>query len=108
MGKFELFPMYNGTFDHDTQLVLVRDITMSSHPKRSWIRKIDKHSLLSLNYNLSFELFDQNDVNIMSNTFLNILLRYFYNSFPKSSTRPCTNNKAWISSSVKIKCSVGS
>jgi hypothetical protein len=41
----------------------------------------------------------------MFNTFLNIL-RYFYNSFPKISTRPCINNKAWISSNIKIKCSI--
>jgi hypothetical protein len=100
MGKFELFFMYNGTSDHDAQLKLIHDITMSSRPKCSWmIRKTDKHSLLSFNYGFSFELwnevFDENDVNIMFNTFLNIFLRYFYNSFPKSSTRPCINPSVW-------------
>ncbi|PNF20445.1 hypothetical protein B7P43_G08125 [Cryptotermes secundus] len=43
----------------------------------------------------------------MFNTFLNTFLKHFYNSFPESSTRHCiNNNKAWISSSIKIKCSI--
>ena len=79
IGKFELFPIYNGTSDHDAQLILIHDITMLSYPRGSWkTRKIDELSLLNFNYNLSFELwkdvFDEGDVNVMFNTFLNTFL----------------------------------
>jgi hypothetical protein len=111
MGKFELSPMYNGISDHDAQVILIHDVTMSAHikcPRMS--RKFDKHSLLNFNYSLSFELwkevFDENKVNIVFNTFLNIFIRYFYNSFPKSFTRPHTNTKTWITSDIKTKCSI--
>jgi hypothetical protein len=33
MGKFELSPMYNGISDHDAQVILIHDITMSAHIK---------------------------------------------------------------------------
>jgi hypothetical protein len=65
-----------------------------------------------LNFNLSLsteqwkEIFDENEVSIMFNTFLNIFLRYFCNSFPKLYIRPYTNTKAWITSSIKIKSNI--
>jgi hypothetical protein len=77
MGIFELSPMYNGISDHDAQVILIHDITMSAHIKCPGMsRKSDKHSLLNFNYSLSFELwkevFNENKVNIAFNTFLNI------------------------------------
>jgi hypothetical protein len=64
-----------------------------------------------LSCNLSFgvwkEVFEETDVNVMFNSFLNIFLRYFYNSFPESYIKPyIIKNKAWISPSIKIKCSI--
>jgi hypothetical protein len=52
------------------------------------------------------DVFDENEPNIAFQTFLNIFLRYFYNSFPISYTRPHSNTKAWITSSIKSKCSI--
>jgi hypothetical protein len=103
--------MYNGISDNDSQLLLIHDITIFSHSKRSRIiRKIDEISLLNFNLSLSTkqwkEIFDENEVNIMFNTYLNIFLRYFCNSFPKLYSRPYINAKAWISSSIKIKSNI--
>jgi hypothetical protein len=111
IGKFELSPMYNGISDHDAQWLLIHDITIFSHTKRSRIiRKIDESSLLNFNLSLSTEqweeIFDENEVNIMFNTFLNIFLRYFCNSFHKLYIIPYINTKAWISSSIKIKSNI--
>jgi hypothetical protein len=87
MGKFGLSPMYNGISDHDAQIMLFYDITIIAHNKcAQMFRNIDEHSLLNFNYNLSFELwedvFDENEANIAFQTFLNTLIRYFYNNFP--------------------------
>jgi hypothetical protein len=57
-------------------------------------------SSLLIIYTLWKKVFDENEVHIAFNTFLNIFIRYFCNSFPKSFTRPHTNTKAWITSSV--------
>jgi hypothetical protein len=60
IGKFKLFPIYNGASDHDAQLMLIHDFTIPAHPKCSWkTRKIDKISLAEFNYNLSFELWKE-------------------------------------------------
>jgi hypothetical protein len=88
LGTFILTPICNGTSDHDAQLILIHDITLPFFPKCLWkTRKTDKLSLADFNYNLSFEVwkevFEENDVNVMFNSFLNIFLRYFYTSFPK-------------------------
>jgi hypothetical protein len=109
--KCELSPMYNGISDHDAQLVLIHDITIFSHSKRSRTkRKIYKSSLLNFSLSLSTEqwkeIFDKKEVNIMFNTFLNIFLRYFCNSFPKICARFYINTKAWITSSIKSKSNI--
>jgi hypothetical protein len=97
--------------DHDAQIMLFHDATISAHNKcAQMLRNIDEYLLLNFNYNLGFELwedvFDENEANIAFQTFLNIFIRYFYSSFPISLTRPHINNKAWITSSIKTKCSI--
>jgi hypothetical protein len=59
-------------------------------------------------FDLWKDAFGENEANIAFQTFLNIFIIYFYNSFPMSFTRPHTNNKALITSSIKTKCSVKS
>jgi hypothetical protein len=93
MGKFDLSPMYNGISDHDVQIMLFHVITIIAHNKcAQMLRNIDEYSLLNFNYNLNFELwedvFDENEANVAFQTFLNTFIRYFYNSFLISFTRP--------------------
>jgi hypothetical protein len=59
---------------------MIHDIMLPTPPRVYFItRKIDKCSLNDFNYRLSFEMwndvFEENDVNIMFNSFLNIFLR---------------------------------
>jgi hypothetical protein len=99
-----------GYSDHLAQILEI-NITISAHNKYAHMsRNIDEYSLLNFNYNLSFELwkdvFDENDASIAFQNFLNVFIKYFYNCFPISSTRLHTNNKAWITSSIKTKCRI--
>jgi hypothetical protein len=91
--------------------IMIHDITLPIPPKVCWItRKIDIRSLTDFNYRLSFEtwkeVFEENDVKIMFNSFLNIFLRLFNTSFPKSTVKPHITKKLWISSSIKTKCNI--
>jgi hypothetical protein len=112
LETFKVFPIPNGLSDHDAQLVMMRDIMLPIPLKACWTtRKIDKCSLTDFNYRLSFEMwkevFDENDINIMFNSFLNIFLRLFNTSFPKSTAKPhITKKKLWISSNIKTKCNI--
>jgi hypothetical protein len=112
LETFKVFPIPNGISDHDAQLVMIHDITLPIPPKVSWItRKTDKYSLTDFNYRLSFEMwrevFEENDVNIMFNSFLFIFLRLFNTGFPNSTVKPhITKKKLWISSSIKTKCNI--
>jgi hypothetical protein len=78
LATFYITPIPNGISDHDAQLILIHDITLPFLPKGYWkTRKIDKCSLADFNYKLSFEIwkevFEENDVNVIFNSFLNIL-----------------------------------
>jgi hypothetical protein len=109
LGTYKIIPLPNSISDHDAQLILIHDIILPIPPKGCWItRKFDKGSLADFNYKLSSEIwndvFEENDVNVMFNSFLNIFLRHFYASFPKAYIKSFTPiKKLWISPSINIK-----
>jgi hypothetical protein len=78
----------NGLSDHDSQLVIIHDIALCSPINYIRKRKIDKFSLANLNFNLSFEIwndvFEGTYVSIMFNSFLNTFLRHVYANFSLS------------------------
>jgi hypothetical protein len=85
LGTFRIDSVCNGLSDHDAQLILIHDINVPSYPNDILHkRKVNKFSLA--NYNLNFEtwneIFNETDVDIMFNSFLNTFLRLFYTSFP--------------------------
>jgi hypothetical protein len=112
LGAFDITPISNGLSDHDAQLVTIHDIALSS-TTINYIKKrnIDKFTLVDLNFKLNFEIwidvFEGNDVNIIFNSFLNTFLRYFYASFPTTSTKSYNTRKnMWITSNIKDKCNM--
>jgi hypothetical protein len=112
LETFKVFPIPSGISDHNAQLIMIHDMMLPIPPKVYFItRKTDKCSLNDFNYRLSFEMwndvFEENDVNIMFNSFLNIFLRLFNTSFLKSIIKPhITKKNLLISSSVKTKCNI--
>jgi hypothetical protein len=69
--------------DHDAHLFNLSDIDIKiQNPEFKIVRRIDTYTILDFRYKLSFEIwnsiFDNNDVNSMFSSFLNIYLRIFY------------------------------
>ena len=80
-----LSPLLNGLSDHDTHRIRINDInlkTQTSKPKN--IRKISKYTAIDFIIKLSYEtwdsIFDNIDVNTMSNSSRNIYCRILYSS----------------------------
>ena len=97
ISRFEdylVIPVSNYLSDHDAQILIIKiPVQMQSdrlkiirkvemQPARlKIIRKVDKHTILDFIYKLSNEswdsVFNNNDVNLMFNSFLNTYLRIF-------------------------------
>ena len=69
---------------------------------------MDKSAILDFVFKLSNEswegVFDNNDVNLMFNHFLNIYLKIFNSSFPIKSSKNRNYNNNWIISGIKTSC----
>jgi hypothetical protein len=64
-------------------------------------------SIINLVLRFGKNVFEENDVNVMFNSFLNIYLRHIYTIFPKTYIKSFTPmKKSWISPSIKIKCNI--
>jgi hypothetical protein len=72
------------------------------------IRKIGTYTMRDFQYKLSFEtwnsVFDDNDVNTMFNSLLNIYLWIFYSSFPLRRVNSKTNRNVWITIGIRTSC----
>jgi len=49
-------------------------------------------------------MFEDKDVNILFNSFLNTYLRLFYTSFPLKSPKSRISSREWITPSIKMHC----
>jgi len=87
--------LFNGSSDHNAQHTTFNTINLQSQNHQiQTIRKINKYTITDFLIKLSYETWDttfsSNDVNIMSNSFLNAYLRILYSNFPQKSMQ---NNK---------------
>jgi hypothetical protein len=77
-------------------------------PLYYWNMKMDKFAISDFIFKLSSEswegVFNNNDVNLMFNYFLNTYLNIFHSSFPivRSTTKNYVNN--WITPGIKTSC----
>lgn len=72
-----------------------------------YIRNIDKYGLPFFNIKLSYgtwDVFKNNDVNSICNSFLHTYLRVFYSSFPLRKLITRTNSNAWITAGIRTTC----
>jgi hypothetical protein len=74
------------------------------------VRKINKYTTSNFINELSNEswdaIFNNEDINVMFNSFLNTYLRIFYSSFPiiRVTNRYENQCKKWITQGIKIPC----
>ena len=107
--NFTVNPSINGLSDHDAQCINIHDIFKHKPSTNAFsYRKFDQTSITDFNNRLSYELwinvFNENDVNICFNNFLNTYLKLFNTCFPLSKAQFKHDNNAWLSKGVKISC----
>jgi hypothetical protein len=61
-GKYQVFPLNTGLFDHDAQLLIIRNIRLQIHKHKisliSTIRTFNEQSLLNFEIQLSYEMWE--------------------------------------------------
>lgn len=80
-------PLFYGLSNHTAQLIMIYDIDLKFlKAKTKTVTKIDKYTMYDFQIKLSFDswesLFENDNIDTMSNSFLNTYLRIFYSSFP--------------------------
>jgi hypothetical protein len=97
---YSVIPFSNDLSDHDAQILTINIPVQMQSDGLKIIRKIDKHTILDFIYKLSNEswdnVFNNNDINLMLNSFLNTYLRIFYSCFPLIRTKSRNHNNNWI------------
>ena len=82
IGKFTINPLYNGWSDHDAQILFLNEFHLQTlNNNIIMIRNINKYSLhvsiMMLNYENWDEVFSNNNVDNICNSFLNTYLQIF-------------------------------
>jgi hypothetical protein len=109
--EYSVTPISNGLSDHDAQLLTIRQI-VSPNLGRNLIttRKFDNYSISEFIDKLSNESWDNifynEDINVMFNSFLNNYLRIFNLCFPLQTVMTKNNfiKTKWITKGIKISC----
>ena len=103
-----VIPFSNDLSDHDAQILTIKSLLQMQSGKLQLMRKIDKYTIYDFIYKLSNEswnsVFDNDDGNLMFNSFLNIYLRIFYSSFPLTRIKNRKNKISWINLDIKTSC----
>jgi hypothetical protein len=104
--------MINGLSDHDALLLMINELNLPEQtcPTKT-IRNMNKNSVMEFQIKLSCELWDNvfnsdndDNVDILFNSFLNSYLRIFHSSFPTKKINNRMNKKPWITSDIKVMC----
>ena len=103
--KYDLYPLINGLSDHNPQLLILNKGQKKEKESHTYIgRKINKYIIADFQLKLSHEtgelVFDENDVNKIFNSFLNIFLRMYYSSFPLIQAKNKMNQYSWITPGI--------
>ena len=103
-----MIPFSNDLSDHEAQILTINITVQRQFPRLKYVRKMDKSANLDFVFKLSNEswegVFNDNDVNLMFNHFLNIYLKIFNSSFPLKSSKNRNYNNNWITSGIKTSC----
>jgi hypothetical protein len=83
--EYTVCPFINDLSDHDGPIVKIKTVFQTYSDKINIVRKVNKYTILNFLYKLSNEswegTFNNDDINLMFNSFLNTYLKIFYSSF---------------------------
>jgi len=105
--NFTIKPLPNGLSDHDAQILILPDIKIQNLKAHHYTKRlINEFTISEFKLNLSYEswdeIFTEENVDSVFNSFLNTYLRIFYHSFPLKKVYHSQHNKAWITTGIKI------
>ena len=106
-ANFTIKPLPNGLSDHDAQILTLHDIKIQNLKAYHYTKRLINDSIISeFQLNLSYEsweeIFTEETVDSIFNSFLNTYLRIFYHSFPLKKVYHSQLNKAWVTTGIKI------
>jgi hypothetical protein len=103
-----LSEMMNDLSDHYAEILTINIPVQKQSVRSKLMRKMDKHTILDFIFKLNNEswdgVFNNNDVNLMFNSFLNTYLKIFYSSFTLIKSKSSNYNNNWITLGIKISC----
>jgi len=102
-------PQFNGLSNNDAQFIMIYDTDSKfQKDKTKTIRKNNKYTMFDFQIKPSFEswesVFENDDIDTLSNSFLNTYLRIFYSSFPLKKLNPKTEINTWITPGLRNSC----
>jgi len=105
--NFTINPLPDGLSNHDAQTLILHNIKIQNLNAHHYTkRQIKEFTISEFKLNLSYEswdeIFTENNVDSIFNSFLNTYLRIFYHSFPLEKLYHNQNNKAWITTGIKV------
>ena len=106
-ANFTIKPLPNGLSDHDTQILTLHDIKIQNLKAYHYTKRLINDSIISeFQLNLSYEsweeIFTEETLDSIFNSFLNTYLRIFYHSFPLKKVYHSQLNKARVTTGIKI------
>jgi hypothetical protein len=108
--EYIVHTLFNGLSDHDGQILTFLNLP-NFVPKKSSIisRKINDLTINNFILLYSYEnwdnVFQDKDVNLLFNNFLNTYLRIFYTCFPETKRKLDTNTtKPWLNFGIRVSC----
>jgi exonuclease III len=105
--NFTIKPLPNGLSDHGAQILILHDIKIQTLKAYHYTKRlINDFTISEFQLNLSYESWDEifmeETVDSIFNSFLNTYLRIFYHSFPLKKVYHSHLKKAWVMSGIKI------
>jgi hypothetical protein len=106
-SNFTINPLLDGLSDHDAQLLILHNIKIQNSRAHHYTKRlINESTIAEFKLNLSCvswdEIFTEDSVNSIFNSFLNAYLRIFYHSFPFKKSYHNHHHKTWITTGIKI------
>jgi len=105
--NFTINPLPNGLSDHDERILILHNIKIQNlRTNYCTNRRINEFNISEFKLHLSYEswdeIFTEENVYSIFNSFVNTYLRIFNHNFPPNMSYHNHNNKAWIMTGVKI------
>jgi hypothetical protein len=109
LGNYTICPYINGLSDHDAQILYLNNIDLYTRNNgRHFVRNFSTTSrnefLIQLSYETWDNVFVDQDIDIIFNSFLNTYLKIFNCTFPKKLVMNNTKHNPWMTRGIRISC----